>query len=257
MFEDTTAVNTTTSAPVETAPETSTPSAATIKTEVEPKEGQAVPYERFREVNEAKKAAETKLSEREKEFETHKAGIEISREAMKDPVFRDKINEIVNLKNSGKLTEKQVQAAVEKAVEASETRTQDPEVAEIKKSLIEQNVQRYVDTFQSKAKTDGFSDKDDQEILEQLTTKYLLAANPNAPKRFSQSEMDEAYTKAKDKMEGYAKRKTSSYVKEKIADQPPVTKPGTAGTVTEDVLGHAAQTKLVAQHLKARKSAAE
>ena len=176
---------------------------------------------------------------------------------MKDPVFRDKINDIVNARNSGKLTAKEATAAIETAQVASEAKTQDPEVAEIKKSLIEQNVQRYVDTFQSKAKTDGFSDKDDLEILEQLTTKYLLAANPNAPKRFSQSEMDDAYGKAKDKMEGYAKRKTSSYVKEKVAEQPPVTKTGTAGTVSHDVMGHAEQTKFVAQALKARKSSGE
>ena len=262
MFEDTTAVNTTTSAPVETAPETSTPSAATIKTEVEPKEGQAVPYERFRVVNEAKKTAETKLSEREKEFETHKAGIEISREAMKDPVFRDKINEIVNLRNEGKLTAKQAAAAVEAATTANENRN--PDVDELKQSFksieqsrIEDNVSRYEDTFKEMAKADGYVDDGDSALLNKLTTGYLLQANPNAPKKFNREQLKAAYDKAKDEVEGYAKRKTASYVKEKVAEQPPVTKTGVAGTVSQDVMGHAEQTRFVAQHLKARKSSGE
>ena len=262
MFEETTAVNTQTAtpAPAATAPEAQTSTAASQNTEPEIKEGQAVPYERFKQVNEAKKAAETKLSEREKEFETHKAGFDISREAMKDPVFRDKINEIVNLKNEGKLTAKQAAAAVETATTASENRN--PEIDELKQSFkyveearIQDNVSRYEDAFKEMAKADGYVDESDSALLNKLTTGYLLQANPNAPKKYSREELKKAYDKAHDEIEGYAKRKTAGYVKEKIADQPPVTKTGTAGTVTEDVLGHAAQTKLVAQHLKARKAA--
>ena len=255
----------TTSPAVDTSSvEKSSTSAATENTVQDDPNSPTIPRTRLNQEIEKRKSAETKLAERDKEFETHKAGIEISKAAIADPVFAKEINKIVNLKNEGKLTAQEAKDLIENAKDKSEARTADPEVEKLQKSVssleqekVQENVQRYVDSFEAKAKTDGYTDKDDLEILNQMTTKYLLINNPNAPKRFSQKELDEAYEAAKTKVDAMVKRKTAGYVKEKVAEQPPVTKTGSAGTATKEYMSSAEATRYAASVLKARKSAEE
>ena len=261
MFEETNAVKDTVAAPAtDTTVQSQTSTAASQNTEPEIKEGQAVPYERFKKINEERKTAETRLAERDREFETHKAGIELSKAAMADPTFAAEVNKIINAKNEGKLTAAEAKVALETAQDKADVRaerTPDPEVQEIKRNLQEQTVSRYVDRYRSLAKDAGYEDETDLKLLEDITTKYLLTKNKDAAKRYVQADIDEAFNKAHQDMEGYAKRRTASYVKDKVAEQPPTSKPGVAGSASKEFDTRGESVRFIAQGLKARKGTSE
>ena len=276
MFDETnTDVNTgAASSAAQPTSATSAPAAEPSTTEIDAgiTEGKAVPYERFKQINEKRKESEklatefkTKLAERDKEFETYKPGIELQKTAIKDPVFAKKVNEIINLQNGGKLTDAEAAAAVSNAKDASDNRLGlDPEVQEIKKTLQKHEqsrrdeiISRYLDRFNTKAKEAGYEDEEDKNLLENLTTKFLLQKNPKAAEKFSQTELDEAYSKAEETVANLVKRKTAAYVKTKVSEQPPTSKPGAAGTATHEFKTHGEEVQYFATGLKARRGKSE
>lgn len=205
---------------------------------------QSVPYSRFKKINDEYK-------ELKAEVELHKAGIAISKEASKDPVFMKAINDLIKQKNEGQLTKEEFRESVDEAKEDSKERSKD--VDEIKMALREDIAYRYIDKFKSMAKDDEYTEKEDLDLLEDLTTKELLKINQDPYKRYSSTDITEAYNKAKKRLDSFNDRKTAKYVKEKRADYVPSSKAG--ASVKKDVIfnSRSEESNYISQALKGKK----
>lgn len=221
------------------------------------KEGKPIPYDRFREINEKRKAAEAKLKEYESKAEKFKNYEQLDSAMVKDPVLNKSINKIINLYNTGKLTEEEKAEKIDEAIDASKDRYEE-KIAKIEDRLnksefdeMRKTTGLYMDNFNAMAKKE-YSEEKDIKLLEDRVTKIILSKYPNAPREgYRASRLEEAFKEAKDELEGYSKRRAVNYVKEKKADEPPATKTGASVSVEEDFTEKTSRSKAFAAELKA------
>lgn len=203
---------------------TTEPSAETKKTE-EVVEGQHVPYERFKEVNEKAKQAAQELEEYKRKADIYKAYEELDNAMQSNPVLNDKVNEIIVAFNKGELTKKEMKEAIED-VQSEVSTSQDPTLKEISFNM-------YNNEFMSLASKD-FTDPKDIEKIGQATEIFLNNMYPNALNAYKRGLMPKAYQEAKKFLTSFADNRIKSYVSEKKEVSVPTSKPGAVASTEKE-----------------------
>ena len=210
-------------------------------------EGKSVPYDRFKEVNQKYRDTEAKLKDYESKDSKYKTYAELDAAMIKDPVLNKEINKIIEKYNQGDLTKAEMK---EEIAEAKAEAKSNPEIQQINQKFVKMNVQRYKDHFENVA-TKDYTDKDDLDLLEEYTSRFMLQKNPRAAEDFDKSLLEDCFKMAKDKLEGFSKRRMSGYVKEKTSDQPPVSKGGSSVSAEKEFKTRSEESAYFAAGLKA------
>lgn len=190
-------------------------------------EGQHVPYDRFKEVNEKYKTAAQELENYKSKAEIYKAYEELDNAMQMSPELNEKVNEIIVAYNKGELTKKEMKEAI------NDIKDDAGVVAQDNGTLKEISFNMYNNEFMNLAQKD-FQDAKDIETIGKATEIILNQMYPNALDSYKRGLMPKAYSQAKQLFTSFADRRLQGYVSEKKETSIPASKPGAIASTEKE-----------------------
>ena len=216
--------------------ETTPTSAETKNTEEDVVEGQHVPYSRFKEINEAKKALEEQMKEKDAKYAAYS---QLDDTMQKHPELNAKINEVIEAWNNGDLTKKQAEKAIEEITDDAS----DPTVNNL-----------VFATYNNEYMNLASKDFDDPKMVAKVgdaTTFFMEKMyGKNAMSKYVPGRIKAAYKAGKEYLNEFADLKIAKYATSKKEDVQPNTKAGATVTSTKELRTHDDEVNFLAESLK-------